>query len=707
MLKGASSTAGTVSDSGYFKMHWLNAPLTWISLHPAWGAAAVFLFAFLESLAVVGLFVPGAVVMFAAGALVGLGAMALWPTLLLALAGAIAGDGLSYWLGHHFGEHLLERWPLKRYPNLLEKGERFFSRHGAKSIFLGRFVGAVRPIIPMTAGMLGMRPLRFYIADILSALAWAPAHIILGMVFGASLSLAAAVATRLLIMLAAVVIVVWLSVLAAGFGLSRIQAWGQRALPRLQTWAAAQRADRQKSTIRSVVLTLLDPSRPETRLLPLLGAAFIAGTWMFLGVIEDVLTRDPLVRVDFGVYHLFEGLRTPLADRFMIALTELGDVAVLAPVIAAVLLWLLYKRAWRPATYWITTLVFGAGLTMAIKFALQLPRPVAYSQGADAYSFPSGHVTMSVVTFGFLGVLLAPEMRQRGRLLTFSVVFILVVLIGFSRLYLGVHWLSDVLGGFAFGTLWVSLLAIAYMRHPATPVSARRLAALVFGVFVCAGAWHISNRHASDTVRYAVQEQKRTIAPLDWWRRGWSTLPPWRIDLGGDLEQPMNVQWAGPLGALHRLLLTHGWRDVTAINMSNVLYWLDTRLPAMGLPVFPRVHNGRNEQLTLAAPVKAHPDQRMVLRLWSTRIRLSSTEGTPVWIGVVTRQTVIKPLGILDIPVEKDYDKAMQRLLTSLNDVPHRLVQRQHTPVAKRRNAEWNGGVLLATQLRLPSQPIN
>jgi len=134
-----------------------------------------FLFALAESLAVVGLVVPGAAVMIVAGALIAMGGLHFWPVLLLAVAGAILGDGVSFWLGHRYRDQLRSRWPFYRHPAWLARGERFFYRHGGKSILFGRFVGPVRPIVPLVAGMLGMRAAAFYTMNVLSAMLWAPA----------------------------------------------------------------------------------------------------------------------------------------------------------------------------------------------------------------------------------------------------------------------------------------------------------------------------------------------------------------------------------------------------------------------------------------------------------------------------------------------------------------------------------------------------
>jgi len=169
----------------------------------------VFLIAMAESLLIVGLMVPGTVLMFGVGALVGAGVLSFWETILWAFVGAVVGDAVSFWVGFHYKDYLQRLWPLSRYPHLLQYGTRFFKKHGGKSILFGRFVGPVRPIIPAVAGMMGMDPRRFFLVNMLSAAIWAPAYLMPGMVFGASFELASEVAGRLAILIILLVAVVY------------------------------------------------------------------------------------------------------------------------------------------------------------------------------------------------------------------------------------------------------------------------------------------------------------------------------------------------------------------------------------------------------------------------------------------------------------------------------------------------------------------
>jgi membrane protein DedA with SNARE-associated domain len=277
----------------------------WVGAHPLLAGALVGLAACLESLAFVGMVVPGAAIMLSAGALVGSGALEFWSTLAWAVGGAVLGDGVSYWLGYRYRDRIRNWPPLARRPHWLERGERFFQRHGGKSILFARFVGPVRPVVPVVAGMLRMGPGRFYTYNTLSALAWAPAHLLPGMAFGASLAVAGQVAVRLALLFGAMIIAAW-----AIAGLIHV---GYRYLePLAWKWTnvAIAWGHRHKS-VRWIVGDLFDPSRPVSRVLLVWVIVLFAGTWIFFGVLEDVLHLDPIVYTGRSVFELLQQLRTP------------------------------------------------------------------------------------------------------------------------------------------------------------------------------------------------------------------------------------------------------------------------------------------------------------------------------------------------------------------------------------------------------------
>jgi len=154
--------------------HLLQPMLDFISTHSGWAVAIMFVTAFGESFAFVSLLFPGTSLLIAAGALMAAGSLPYFPILAGAVLGAVLGDTVSFWIGHRFGGGLARVWPFTRSPELLPSGIRFFARHGGKSVFIGRFFGPVRAVIPLAAGIMRMPRGRFWFANVTSAMVWAP-----------------------------------------------------------------------------------------------------------------------------------------------------------------------------------------------------------------------------------------------------------------------------------------------------------------------------------------------------------------------------------------------------------------------------------------------------------------------------------------------------------------------------------------------------
>ncbi|HXP04062.1 MAG TPA: DedA family protein [Stellaceae bacterium] len=158
--------------------------LSFIAAHANWAAAIMFLTAFGESFAFLSLLFPGTTLLIAAGTLMSGGTLPYTPVLIGAVLGATLGDTVSYWLGRRFGPGIARLWPFTRHPEMLPNGIRFFARHGGKSVFIGRFFGPVRAVIPLAAGVMEMPRGRFWAANFGSALVWAPMLLFVGDAIG-------------------------------------------------------------------------------------------------------------------------------------------------------------------------------------------------------------------------------------------------------------------------------------------------------------------------------------------------------------------------------------------------------------------------------------------------------------------------------------------------------------------------------------------
>lgn len=643
--------------------------LIWVAQHPWFSGVIVFLVAMAESLAIVGMLVPGVAIMFGIGALISADAIPFWWAMGWAVAGAVAGDGFSFWLGHRYRRQLTGIWPFTRYPESLNRGIDFFHRYGGKSVAIGRFFGPVRAVIPLVAGMMGMPPWRFVAANLLSALAWAPAYLLPGMVFGASLELASEVAFRLVAMLLLLVLGVWL----AGWLVHRVFLFLQPHSHALVQWLLRWGEDHPRA--RAITQALADPRHPETRGLILLASLLILATGLFSLILGWVLGVGRQHQgIDGAVLEGLQALRTPWADHLMVVFTGLADLEVILPLFLAVLGYLLWQRHRQGALHWLAAGAFCLIAVPLLKHGFGISRPPIVAAAEDSYAFPSGHTLWAVVTYGYLSVMVARASPQRWRWLPYSLAGILIVAVALSRLYLGVHWLSDVLGSLALGIAWVAALGIAYYRHSEGEQLGLPLAALAAVTLIIAASIQGLALHQQKLAFYSPRIEILQMSQAAWWQEGWSRLPRVRDDLWNRRQQPLQLQYAGAPETLAGRLAGAGWRPAERLGWGNLLKLLTPSLPLQQLPVLPHVHRGRHEQMVLMKPLS--DEDRLVLRLWSGNARLTPG-GLPLWLGQVGREKKKRLLNLIAYPATDPTGDpaALQRLLLDLDrQLPQRVV---------------------------------
>jgi membrane protein DedA with SNARE-associated domain/membrane-associated phospholipid phosphatase len=636
--------------------------LEWVQAHPLSAGLVVFAVAMAESLAVIGIIVPGVVIMFGIGALVATGAIEFWHAVGWAVAGAVAGDGLSFWLGRRFRHRVRELWPFHGHPRSLQQGVDFFNRYGGKSVALGRFVGPVRAIIPLVAGMLGMPPARFFVANLVSALAWAPAYLVPGMVFGASLELASQVAFRLVILLVLLAALAWLVVWLVHHIFRIVQPLAADWLRFVLDWSALH------PEFGEIGRALADPNHPESR-----GLAIFASLLMLAMILAVALTGALLGTgwpspLDHTLFEAVSSLRNPLADHFMLYLSRLGDASVAVPLILGVYLYLAVQRHWRAANYWLAAAGFAMLASVALKYALRIPRPDAGIEGLSPYAFPSTHAMRATVLYGFLAVMIARGLSAPRRWIPYSVAAILAVAVAASRVYLGAHWLSDVLASLILGLAWIAALGIAYHRHTRVESHWRGLALGSLALLVLAFSLQTWRCQEKDLARYTPEQATRTLAMADWWDGGWRSQPTLRQDTRGLNRHPLDFQYAGGLDVLAAQLELAGWRKATPVNWKSLLKLLSPSLPLQALPVLPQVHQGRHESLAMVKDLT--PDRRVVIRLWDSNLRLDPGHA-PLWIGNASIQARVERLGMIAYPVTtSSFDQALEALQNALVGLP-------------------------------------
>jgi undecaprenyl-diphosphatase len=228
----------------------------------------------------------------------------------------------------------------------------------------------------------------------------------------------------------------------------------------------------------------------------------------------------------------------------------------------------------------------------------------------------------------------------------------IAVLIAFSRLYLGAHWVSDVIASVGLGLAWIGLLCIAYLHHVRDkPIRAMPMAIVVFTVFAFFGTLYAHRFHERDLARYAKPAATRTLT-FDGWRSGeWRGLPAARSEFRGEREEPFTVQWVADLARVRSVLERAQWHAPPGWESNASMLWLIPATPVDQLPVLPKFHQGQPPALTFVHAVDAR--KRFVVRLWrvasvSAADRpFDATALQPLWAGVVTAEQSRTEFGLV------------------------------------------------------------
>lgn len=421
-----------------------------------YGYAAVGLGVMLESM---GVPLPGETLLLLGAAYAGAGHLSVWGVIVSAAAGAIVGDSLGYAIGRRGGRALLDRYGrvLHINPRHLARAEAFFARYGDKVVFFGRFIAVLRMFSAFLAGVHRMPYRRFFFFNAAGGILWALIFGLLGAALGSQWPLVARWAGRAGLLLAGLL----LFLAAAGL----LWRWTIQHEAGLRArWTALLVRPRILATRRrfaSQIVFLQRRLSPHGYLglhLTVGVSLIVAGGWLFGGITEDVLHHDPLVDVDGAVNRFLVAHAEPPFTAAMRLVAVAGSPLTILMAGGALLVGFAWRRCWYEAS----TLVIAASgvglLDILLKALVGLSRPMAAEPllTTTASSFPSGSAMVAVAFYGGLGFLAVRRAGSWSARVTVAVVAIVVVLVlGFSRMYLGVHYLSDVLGGWAAGFVWL------------------------------------------------------------------------------------------------------------------------------------------------------------------------------------------------------------------------------------------------------------
>ena len=447
--------------------------------------------AFLETGAFVGLVAPGETAVIVGGVVAGQGEISLFVLISIVWACAVAGDLTSYTLGRKLGRAWLMRHGerLKITEDRLEQVERFFEKRGGATILIGRFIGFVRALAPFIAGTSRMPLRRFLPYDVLGAGAWAATFATLGYVFWHSFDQLTTYVSRGLFAFSTVVVVV-----AAFVALVQLRRDPEKRR-RVREWLD-QRRDRPGWRI---VIRVGGPAwrvigRPASAVADLT-ARFGAGRLTPGGLGLELTTLLALLAVGDVLVLLHRRHRVAdgrAADRRAGGRPrgragdgsgdrdrQGRDRARLATPSSrssrlATVAWTLLRRRWLEAATLTAGVLLSPLLVGIAKAAYDRARPEGALVDFDDAAYPSGHTAYSVALVACAVVLVRGGVGWAARFAAITVAVGVVVAVGVTRVYLRVHYLTDVLGGAALGVaLWSLLgtlaLVAGYVRHNGGP----------------------------------------------------------------------------------------------------------------------------------------------------------------------------------------------------------------------------------------------
>jgi undecaprenyl-diphosphatase len=427
-----------------------------------WTYAIVGLLAFLETGAFVGLVAPGETFVLIAGAVAGQGVTSIVLTIAIVWFSAWLGDTTSFFIGRRLGRDFVlkhgPRVPLVPITHERFEGvEKFFDKHGGKTILIGRFIGLVRALAPFIAGSSGMRYRAFVPYSILGTGAWAAAFCLLGYALSQSLDKAGKIAGTGALIFGTLVAIIVGSVVVSRYlrepeNRAKLAARIE-AIPVVRRFLPQIRFAWRRITPGNLGLEF-------TTLMAVLAVAL----FVLIGY-AIVLSGDPgPTPGDSQAIDIVNNIRADWLTSLAKVVTALGSSAVLIPltvIVAGVLAW---RRQWPELAVLVGGVLLILVAVPVIKDIVDRPRPAGGLVSAPDSSYPSGHAAHSVF-YTWLALTVTVRVRPGWRYGTALMVGGLVVTaaVGLSRVYLGVHYLSDVSGGWALGVSAFTICAAVAM----------------------------------------------------------------------------------------------------------------------------------------------------------------------------------------------------------------------------------------------------
>jgi membrane-associated phospholipid phosphatase len=401
--------------------------------------------------------------------------------------------------------------------------------------------------------------------------------------------------------------------------------------------------------------------------------------WNILELAFEVVTGSPTVGIDRRILNLIEILRTPQLDQVMYLITFLGSEQTIVVLTAVAVLVALVAGRPRNTVLLVLAVVAGTLFFELVKLLVQRPRPLLEDARViqEGFSFPSGHSTLSATFYGTVAYLVIRNLRQnRWKVLVGVVTALLVLAIGVSRIYLGVHYPSDVLAGWAAGALWMVLVILAehvWTLHPTLPLSALRRA-LTLGtavVLLLAASVYLAALYRSipppPTITPPTPEVIDSTAVVSTVQ---GQLPHYTEGLTGLRQEPISLVLVGTRAQLVHAFQAAGWtenRPYTFGTLWGGIVASVTRQPDPAGPVTPSFLADEPNALAFSLPVGQTFAERHHIRFWTTTVETTTGQSLFLATASFDRGFELAPsTGLPTHQIAPDIDAERTFVVTSL-----------------------------------------
>ncbi|OGJ44176.1 hypothetical protein A2307_05000 [Candidatus Peregrinibacteria bacterium RIFOXYB2_FULL_33_20] len=386
------------------------------------GSLLIFLAAFLEAVPFVGVFIPGQTIVMLSGFLIKEELLRIFPIMTAAVIGAMISDFLGYVLGRKYGNQFIYKYG--RYflftRAYFDKIKKIMDKHPGKTIIFGRFNSITRAFAPFLAGSSGIDWGRFIFFNVFGAIIWAGSCIGIGYIFGASYEIASQYIGRFIFFAVAITVILF---------------------------CAYRFFNRKWHSFQSYHWYILG--------LNILSLA------VFSKIAEDIYRHEWIIKWDIMIRQMISVYWGSIWDEIMIVITIIASPAVIIVLTMLLLIMLVCQKKYYFSVLFSLSLISGGILEVVLKFFIHRLRPTAALLHMAGYSFPSGYVTMATIFCVLLIYVFRNSVQSKVLRLLFVIVNLcLLLLIGFSRVYLGVIWFSDMIAGYALGIFWMTFLLL-------------------------------------------------------------------------------------------------------------------------------------------------------------------------------------------------------------------------------------------------------